>query len=237
MPVSGYGQPLMDALSVYKALGDDTRFAIYRELALSPASRSATALADRLGLHPNTVRPHLDRMREAGLVEVETIHRGTVGRPQLRYSLAPGAPGLGLDPPSHTLLAGLLAALADELGAEGADAAQLGQRWGQEAVARRQGARGCLAALVGELDRLGFDPVTSDVEWGDGQRVRIDFLHCPFRELAEAYPELVCHLHRGIVEGVVDASDEPGMVEDFHTLGDRDPCNVTVAVGYSENTT
>lgn len=237
MPASGYGQPGMDALSVYKALGDDTRFTIYRELALSPASRSAAELAERLGLHPNTVRPHLDRMREAGLVEVETVHRGTVGRPQLRYSLAPGAPGLGLDPPSHTLLAGLLAALADELGAEGADAAQLGQRWGQEAVARRQGARGCLAALVGELDRLGFDPVTSDVELGDGQRVRIDFLHCPFRELAEAYPELVCHLHRGIVEGVVDASDEPGMVEDFHTLGDRDPCNVTVAVGYPENTT
>lgn len=237
MPASGYGQPGMDALSVYKALGDDTRFTIYRELALSPASRSAAELAERLGLHPNTVRPHLDRMREAGLVEVETVHRGTVGRPQLRYSLAPGAPGLGLDPPSHTLLAGLLAALADELGAEGADAAQLGQRWGQEAVARRQGARGCLAALVGELDRLGFDPVTSDVELGDGQRVRIDFLHCPFLELAEAYPELVCHLHRGIVEGVVDASDEPGMVEDFHTLGDRDPCNVTVAVGYPENTT
>lgn len=237
MPASGYGQPGMDALSVYKALGDDTRFTIYRELALSPASRSAAELAERLGLHPNTVRPHLDRMREAGLVEVETVHRGTVGRPQLRYSLAAGAPGLGLDPPSHTLLAGLLAALADELGAEGADAAQLGQRWGQEAVARRQGARGCLAALVGELDRLGFDPVTSDVELGDGQRVRIDFLHCPFRELAEAYPELVCHLHRGIVEGVVDASDEPGMVEDFHTLGDRDPCNVTVAVGYPENTT
>lgn len=237
MPASGYGQPGMDAFSVYKALGDDTRFAIYRELALSPASRSATELAEGLGLHPNTVRPHLDRMREAGLVEVETVHRGTVGRPQLRYSLAPGAPGLGLDPPAHTLLAGLLAALADELGAEGADAVQLGQRWGQEAVARRQGARGCLAALVGELDRLGFDPVTSDAEPGDGQRVRIDFLHCPFRELAEAYPELVCHLHRGIVEGVVDASDQPGMVEDFHTLGDRDPCNVTVAVGYPESTT
>ena len=225
----------MDPLPVYKALGDDTRFAIYRELALSPASRSASELAERLALHPNTVRPHLDRMREAGLIEVETVHRGTVGRPQLRYSLAPGAPGLGFDPPSHTLLAGLLAALADQVGAGGDDAVALGRRWGEEAMVRRQGSRGCLAALMAELERLGFDPVDSAVETEDGFGVRIDFLHCPFRELAEAYPELVCHLHRGIVEGVV-ATCGSGMVEQFRTLGDRDPCNVTVGVGYPENT-
>jgi predicted ArsR family transcriptional regulator len=225
----------MDPLPVYKALGDDTRFAIYRELALSPSSRSAGELAERLALHPNTVRPHLDRMREAGLIDVETVHRGTVGRPQLRYSLAPGAPGLGFDPPSHTLLAGLLAALAEQVGADGFDAAALGRRWGEEAMVRRQGGRGCLAVLMAELERMGFDPVDSTVEAGDGRRVRIDFLHCPFRELAEAYPDLVCHLHRGIVEGVVGAAGS-GMVEQFCTLGDRDPCNVTVGVGYPENT-
>jgi predicted ArsR family transcriptional regulator len=231
---------MVDPLPVFKALGDDTRFAIYQELGKSPAPRSASELAERLALHPNTVRPHLDRMREAGLVEVEPIHRGTVGRPQLRYSLAPGAPGLGFDPPAHTLLAGLLAALCEQLGADGLDASNLGRRWGTDAGGRRQSGRGCLAALVAELDRLGFDPVESELG-GDGEsrRVRVDFLHCPFRELAEAYPELVCSLHRGIVEGVVGngaRSGRPaGMVEDFRTLVDRDPCNVTVSVGYPES--
>ena len=232
---------MVDPLPVFKALGDDTRFAIYQELTQSPAPRSASELAERLGLHPNTVRPHLDRMREAGLVEVEPIHRGTVGRPQLRYSLVPGAPGLGFDPPAHTLLAGLLAALAEQLGGDGLDAANLGRRWGSDATGRRQSGRGCLAALVAELDRLGFDPVESEVGGGgtDRRRVRVDFLHCPFRELAEAYPELVCSLHRGIVEGVVGngtrAGQTTGMVEDFRTLVDRDPCNVTVSVGYPES--
>ena len=232
----------MDPLPVFKALGDDTRFAIYQELGRSSAPLSASDLAERLSLHPNTVRPHLDRMREAGLVEVEPIHRGTVGRPQLRYSLAPGAPGLGLDPPAHTLLAGLLAALAEQIGADRLDAANLGRRWGTEATGRRQSGRGCLAALVSELDRLGFDPVESELGGGGAgtRRVRVDFLHCPFRELAEAYPELVCHLHRGIVEGVVvkcGRNGQPaGMVEDFRTLVDRDPCNVTVSVGYAEGT-
>jgi predicted ArsR family transcriptional regulator len=230
-----------DPLPVFKALGDDTRFAIYKELGRSPAPLSATDLAERLVLHPNTVRPHLDRMREAGLVEVEPIHRGTVGRPQLRYSRAPGAPGLGLDPPAHTLLAGLLAALAEQIGGDGLDAANLGRRWGTEATGRRQTGRGCLAALVAELDRLGFDPVESELGGGGAatRRVRVDFLHCPFRELAEAYPELVCNLHRGIVEGVVVKSartgQPAGMVEDFRTLIDRDPCNVTVSVGYAES--
>jgi predicted ArsR family transcriptional regulator len=231
----------MDRLPVFKALGDDTRFAIYQELGGSPCPLSASDLAERLSLHPNTVRPHLDRMREAGLVEVEPVHRGTVGRPQLRYSLAPGAPGLGLDPPAHTLLAGLLAALAEQLGGDGLDAANLGRRWGTEAGSRRQSGRGCLAALVAELDRLGFDPVESELGSTDGEtrRVRVDFLHCPFRELAEAYPELVCSLHRGIVEGVVGqgarTARPAGMVEDFRTLIDRDPCNVTVSVGYPES--
>jgi predicted ArsR family transcriptional regulator len=232
---------VIDPLPVFKALGDDTRFAIYQELGNSPAPLSATELAERLALHPNTVRPHLDRMREAGLVEVEPIHRGTVGRPQLRYSLAPGAPGLGFDPPAHTLLAGLLAALAEQIGGDRVDAANLGRRWGAEAGARRQSGRGCLAALVAELDRLGFDPVESDLGGDDppARRVRVDFLHCPFRELAEAYPELVCHLHRGIVEGMVGkgtrAGQSAGMVEDFRTLIDRDPCNVTLSVGYPES--
>jgi predicted ArsR family transcriptional regulator len=231
---------VIEPLPVFKALGDDTRFAIYQELGRTPSPLSASDLAERLSLHPNTVRPHLDRMREAGLVEVEPIHRGTVGRPQLRYSLAPGAPGLGLDPPAHTLLAGLLAALAEQLGGDGLDASNLGRRWGTDANTRRQSGRGCLGALMTELDRLGFDPVQSELgPDGSGRRVRVDFLHCPFRELAEAYPELVCHLHRGIVDGLVvqtaRSGQPPGMVEEFRTLIDRDPCNVTVSVGYAES--
>ena len=55
------------------------------------------------------------------------------------------------------------------------------------------------------------------------------FMHCPFRELAEAYPELVCNLHRGISEGIV-AEVGGGSVEEFATLYDRDPCRVSVSV-------
>ena len=207
-----------------KALGDETRFSMYQELARSTRGCSAQELADSLGLHANTVRLHLDRLREAGLVEVEPVHRGTVGRPTHVYSLAPGAPGLGFDPPSYTLLSGLLAALAERVGADGGEATEIGRAWGSEA-GRRTRTRSCVKALSVEMSRLGFEPVVETA----GDTVDMAFMHCPFRELAEAYPELVCNLHRGISEGIIGAVGG-GTVDEFATLYDRDPCRVAVSV-------
>jgi predicted ArsR family transcriptional regulator len=227
MPAGGYRQ-VVDRLAVLKALGDETRYAMYEELARSTAAMSAQDLADRLGLHPNTVRLHLDRLREAGLVDVEPVHRGTVGRPQHLYFLAAGAPGLGFDPPAHALLAGLLAALAEHVGAEPADAVRIGRGWGNDAGLRTR-TRSCLQALEAELSQLGFEPATEAPSTADPGANRIEFLHCPFRELAEAYPELVCNLHRGLCEGVVDAVGG-GSIAEFATLYDAEPCHVTVTV-------
>ena len=172
------------------------------------------------------MRLHLGRLEDAGVVEVEVIHRGTVGRPQHRYSLAPGAPGLGFDPPAHVLLAGLLAALAETAGADPSSARTTGRAWGRQAADRTR-ASSCLTVLAQELDRLGFEPAADPEAASDGP-TRIEFLHCPFRELAEAYPELVCNLHRGICEGV--AESRRGTVEQFSTLYEPDPCHVVVAV-------
>jgi predicted ArsR family transcriptional regulator len=222
----------MDQLTVLKALGDETRFALYRELSTSTGARSAHDLAARLDLHPNTVRLHLERLREAGLVEVEPVRRGTVGRPQHLYFLADGAPAVGFDPPAHALLAGLLATMAERLGAGADDATDTGHAWGVEA-ARRARTRSCVRALEGELGRLGFEPATEPADGQHEGASRIHFLHCPFRELAEAYPELVCNLHRGLCEGVVDAVGG-GRVEEFATLYDHEPCHVTVSAGYAD---
>nr|MDP9019707.1 transcriptional regulator [Actinomycetota bacterium] len=75
-----------------------------------------------------------------------------------------------------------------------------------------------------ELSRLGFDPAVAD----DGDAVSVAFTHCPFAELAQAHPELVCHLHRGMVEGFVEAVGGAS-VERFRTLLDRQPCRVELS--------
>ena len=74
----------------------------------SPLPLSTAEIADVLDLHVNTVRPHLERMRDVGLLEVDTESRGGVGRPQHRYSLAADAPSLGLEPSPFPMLARML---------------------------------------------------------------------------------------------------------------------------------
>jgi predicted ArsR family transcriptional regulator len=223
---------VVDRLPVFKALGDNTRYAIYLELARSSAPLSTADVAEALDLHPNTVRPHLERMREVGLLEVETDSRGAIGRPQHRYGLAADAPSLGLEPSAFRLLARLVAGVAARSGMTPDEVADVGRDHGRAAAMARAATdgsgrvRGCVATLTAELADLGFDPEVAD----DGAATTIAFTHCPFRELAELFPDVVCHLHRGIVEGIVD---EVGGAEvtRFATLADRSPCEMDLVAG------
>ena len=43
---------------------------------MSPLPLATAEIADTLDLHVNTVRPHLERMREVGLLEVDSDARG-----------------------------------------------------------------------------------------------------------------------------------------------------------------
>jgi predicted ArsR family transcriptional regulator len=212
-------------LAVLKALGDNTRYAIYLELARSPSPRSTLDIAETLGLHPNTVRPHLERMREVGLLDVEVENRGSVGRPQHRYSIAADAPSLGLEPAAFPLLSRLLADAAAGAGVSGDDAAAASREQGRAMGARAARGASCAVALTQALDELGFDPAAAS----DGDLATIAFTHCPYRELAEAHPEVICHLHRGLVEGFVEEHGGAG-VEQFGTLVDREPCQVVLSL-------
>jgi len=210
----------VDRLAVFKALGDNTRYAIFLELARSPAPRSTAEIAETLDLHPNTVRPHLERMRDIGLLSVVVDARGAVGRPQHLYGLAADAPSLGLEPPAWPILARMLADVAAFMVPDVDDVAAMGEEQGRAAADRRRGSP-CVSALVDALAELGFDPATVE----DGRSTTIAFTRCPFRELAEAYPDLVCNLHRGLIEGFVDELGGADVTA-FATLADRDPCHV-----------
>lgn len=212
-------------LDVLKALGDNTRYAIYLELARSPAPCSTAEVAEALDLHPNTVRPHLERMRDVGLLEVEVEGRGSVGRPQHRYFLAPEAPTFGLEPPAYPMLAALLTRLASAAGVAPEDVATAARDQGRTLAGAGTPESDCAEALVGALHELGFDPAVAS----DDDLVTIAFTHCPYRDLAEDHPEVVCHLHRGLVEGfVVERGDAE--VERFSTIVDRTPCQVELSL-------
>lgn len=248
-----------DVAAISNAFGDPTRRAAWlfaRDAAV--AGVTAAEVAEHLGLHPNTVRPHLERMREVGLLEVETDHRGGPGRPQHRYSTAADAPGLGLEPPAFPLLATMLLRAAGLGGAGADDAVEAGREAGRALASGRMVAADagrepddevpCIDALVAVLAQLGFDPARLDEASPGGETAAaaittttVAFAHCPYRDLAEANPTLVCGLHRGLVEGFVDgwagrpsgtAAPAPPtpVVVAFGTVIDRNPCRADLAV-------
>jgi predicted ArsR family transcriptional regulator len=211
-------------LDILKALGDNTRYAIYLELARSPVPLATAEIAESLGLHANTVRPHLERMRDVGLLVVSADARGGVGRPQHRYAVASDAPSLGLEPSPFPALARMLLSAAAAAGLTADDAALAGREQGRTDGSAFPPATPCVEALLAELDRLGFDPEVA-FEPADTSAATVAFAHCPFRELAEAHPDLVCGLHRGLVEGFVEALGGADVLE-FRTLVHRDACQV-----------
>lgn len=212
-------------LDILKALGDNTRYAIYLELARSPIPLTTAEIADVLELHVNTVRPHLERMRDVGLLSVDTVGRGTVGRPQHRYSLSPDAPSLGLEPSPYPMLAGVLLQAAAEGGLDAEDLVDAAREQGRADGHRWPAGTTALDALVVEQAKLGFDPAVVEE---DGAAT-MAFAHCPFRALAEQHPELVCPMHCGLVEGVVEEVGDAEVTR-FHSLVDRNPCQVELAV-------
>jgi predicted ArsR family transcriptional regulator len=220
-------------LDVLKTLGDNTRYAIYLELARSPRPLSTADVADSLGLHLNTVRPHLERMREVGLLESRPDSSGAVGRPQKMYELASDAPGLGLEPPVYPMLASMLLQVAVDAGPDVDSVIEAGRRAGARLAHGPRTLGTCVDMTVTMLDELGFDPAAAT----DGELTAVAFGHCPFADLAEDQPQVVCSLHRGMLEGfceeISESSGGPAVgsaeVASFSDIGARSPCRVDLA--------
>jgi predicted ArsR family transcriptional regulator len=231
----------VDRLSLFRLLADPSRYAIYQEITRADEPPSTLEISQKLGLHPSTVRLHLDKLRDADLVRADADRHGTVGRPQYLWSAGTQAPPPNPDPESLRLLSNLLAELAARSGSRPDTAVDTGRQSGLDRVAIRSALIGtgtrdaCLQAVLDELTELGFDPCVGSEPSGD-DTVDIAFQRCPFRDLAVRFPDLVCQLHRGLTEGILQAvcalaSDVEGRVSSFSSLVDEDPCRVGVSLG------
>jgi predicted ArsR family transcriptional regulator len=221
-------------IAVHKALADDTRYRLYRYLRLSGRAVSVRELAVRLSLHPNTLRPHLRRLEDAGLVvsEARRAADASVGRPQTLYTAVVREEREGRD---YRLLADILASMSS--GARQRDrATALAHDWGAYLVGRnapRPGARRHvgpnLAVLQEALADAGFEP---RFRRKSSRTVEISLRDCPFRDLLDEHRELVCAVHLGLLEGMLDAS-RPGMrLISFHPATERTSvCSLVARVG------
>lgn len=180
-------------------------------------------IADRIGVHPNTARFHLEALHRAGQVEQAEVHPAGPGRPPLAYRARPGMDPAG--PRSYRLLAAVLAGeFATGTGAE-SRAIEAGRAWGAELIGEPTRSGGltpeqAIARLGGLLEDLGFAPEQrpSIPGWQLGLR------HCPFLELVEAGAGIVCSLHLGLMQGAVDALDTSVTVERLDPFVEPDLC-------------
>jgi predicted ArsR family transcriptional regulator len=181
------------------ATGDEQRARFVEELRGAPSGLDATELARRLGVHPNTARWHLGILRDAGLVESRAVASGTRGRPRILYALRPGAvPG---EQSEYRLLATILAGLVGERPDSGSETARAGRAWGKYLVKRplplaRIGAEEATQEVASLLAEQGFAP---EIEGGE-----IHMHRCPFAEIAETHPDVVCSVHKGLVAGALE---------------------------------
>jgi predicted ArsR family transcriptional regulator len=216
-----------EPLEVHKALADSTRHRLYRYLRLSGRPVSVREMATRLSLHPNTLRPHLRRLEEAGLVASEVSRGATVGRPQTLYTVVDRDETEGRD---YRLLADILAGLLT--GRRDQDRAQAQAReWGAFLAGRtlpppgaRRPAGPNLATLQEALAQAGFDP---RFRRRNVKTVEISMRDCPFRDLLDEHRDLVCAVHRGLLEGILGASRPPLTLASFQPLAERGTCRLT----------
>ncbi len=208
-------------VEVHKALADDTRYRLYRYLRLSGRPVPVRELATRLGLHANTIRPHLRRLVDAGLVTSETRRApSAVGRPQTVYAAVARDGREGRD---YRLLADILATLVSGSRARNG-AHELAREWGEYLMTRHAQPPGArrpgpnLAGLRDALAEAGFDP---RFRRRGSRTVEIGLRGCPFRDLLEEHRDLVCTVHRGLLEGMLEGSRPRLHLRSFEPLADR----------------
>jgi predicted ArsR family transcriptional regulator len=197
------------ATSSQDPLSQPTRARLYELLAELGGPAGTAELADRLDLHPNGIRVHLERMERDGLV-LRTQVRQPVGRPRDAWTLAPAARPGGRAPRAYADLVRWLArAMArDARGRRRAEAT--GREVGREIAPEKGTVADGTLELV--LSRLGFQP---EVKSRAGDRFAVRLCNCPYRDAVRENRDVVCTLHRGITRGLLDELEPDATLEDF----------------------
>lgn len=188
-------------------------------------------LAAQLGVHPNTVRFHLDQLLAQGQVERVAPPRSGPGRPPLLFRAVVRMDPEG--PRRYRLLAEVLAgALADQPDAR-ARSVEAGRRWWGEHAPRftareRELPAEPVARLGVLLDELGFAPEPPTSRGPEPHRVELGLRHCPFLDLTAqdtaARSEVICPIHLGLMQGALDDWDAGIAVERLEPMVEPDRC-------------
>lgn len=210
------------------ALGDERRARIVSELRGAGAGLDVHELGRRVGLHANTVRWHLGVLADAGWVVSEPAPRQAPGRPRVMYRLTVAAVPERQRNGEYRLLASILTGTVAEHKDAPASAERNGRAWGRYLVKRplpfaKASEDEIVCQIVDLLDEQGFRAST------DGRRVCMR--RCPFHDLAETNPEIICAIHRGMIDGALEELGSSLRVGTLDVFPEPDLCLVELEEG------
>ncbi len=201
----------VDDLAAVALLAEPARGALY-ELVRGKADEVGREEAARaLGISVKLAAFHLDRMAEAGLLDV-SYRRLTgrvgpgAGRPAKLYRTSARRLSVTIPPTNYQLASRLMATALSGKQAGGGPAAvrqaaaAYGRRLGEGIRAQFRSKRSRRAALTQRLADLGFDP-------HQAAPAELVLRNCAFAELAESHRDLVCGMNAALVGGVLEGAE------------------------------
>lgn len=176
-------------------LADPVRRGLYRHVTGTPGEVGRDAAAEAVGVSRSLAAFHLDKLVEAGLLEVSFRRLSGrsgpgAGRPSKLYRRAEAEHAVSVPPRSYDTASKLLAEVVERAGLD--TELQTAARAAGEADG---GASEDAADPVEALRARGYEPF-----W-DCDKLRLN--NCPFHALADQFPALVCGMNLAGIEGLL----------------------------------
>jgi predicted ArsR family transcriptional regulator len=205
-------------IEVVALLDEPARRALYDAVAGASGPLSRDDAASATGVTRALAAFHLDKLADAGLLDVEYRRLSGragpgAGRPSKLYRRGSRELGVSLPSRHYEVPAQLLATTIEQLsGPTPADALRsaahdLGEGIGAAARQRsgpRPSRRRLRAALEESLDARGYEPAGTP----SGE---IRLRNCPFHALVDDHRDLVCNMNLALADGILDGLGEASL--------------------------
>lgn len=220
--------PLATQIAGVAVLDDPVRRSLYLYVARQAEAVSRDAAAEATGATRENAAFHLDKLVAAGLLEASYRRLGGrtgpgAGRPSKVYRRSDRKLQFTLPARRYELAAEVLAEALETRRAEDASVsvADAAHRAGAVlgAASARRGRGSPLRRVTELLDAQGYEPV-------EAPRGVVRMRNCPFHEIAQAHPELVCGMNHAFMEGIVAGAAADGVTATLEPQPGR--CCVTL---------
>ncbi len=182
-----------------QALADPSRFRLFGYIDRADGPIGVGELTEMMGFNHNAVRQHLAVLVAAGLVAETTERRSTRGRPRKQYTArADALSAFRSVSGAYERLASLLLQVASGSSPYDVGFAEANTETGTE-VGTVENPGDAVQHLQDGLTTEGFEPERTSAN-------ELLLTHCPFAGTAAKNQDIVCELHRGLIDGRLAAT-------------------------------